>query len=76
MMVAKNITKNNLTIYEKRILVSVLDKLKKDLAKLRLENMNRKRKKKDLSEESRKIFSAIDSIKNKLRLYKKYKKKK
>jgi len=73
----KRISENNLTIYEKKVLSSVLDKLREEIIFQRWQRMRKKKRKKEhFIEDYFKLFSAIDSIKNKLRLYKKIKKKK
>ena len=66
-MVNKSASKK-LTVIEKKILVSILERLKMDIIYQRL--LLKKKKKKNTIEINnlREIFSSIHSIKNKLRL--------
>ena len=63
---------SKLTDFEKKILSSVLDRLKKDIVYQRWQVVGKSKRKREQakqnSEQLRKIFAGIDSIKNKLRL--------
>lgn len=65
----KRIAENNLTTYEKKVLSSVLDRLREEIIFQRWQRMKKKKRKKEhFIEDYFKVFSSIDSIKNKLRL--------